>query len=131
MTGETERISARRAALRIAAPLALVVAMLAAVFAGGAGARPKAPPQLDVVGSGTLAWEQVVVRSRPTPESPRVTVLRQFRADFRPQYVLAVDEQLGAEGDPTWYRVSVPAAPTDARAGCGPTRSSSSRSRRS
>ncbi len=51
------------------------------------------------------------MRSRPTPESPRVTVLRQFRADFRPQYVLAVDEQLGAEGDPTWYRVSVPGRP--------------------
>ena len=111
MTGETERRSARRDALRIAAPLALVVAVLAAVFTGGAGARPKSPPRLDVVGSGTLAWEQVVVRSRPISESPRVTVLRQFRADFRPQYVLALDERLDAEGQPTWYRVSVPGRP--------------------
>ena len=54
--------------------------------------------EIDVVGSGTLAWEQVVVRTRPTPESPRVAVLRQFRADFRPQYVLALDERLDAEG---------------------------------
>ena len=104
-------MSAHRDALRIAAPLALVAPCSRPCSQEERSARPKAPPQLDVVGSGTLAWEQVVVRSRPRPDSPRVTVLRQFRADFRPQYVLALDEQLGAEGDPTWYRVSVPGRP--------------------
>jgi lipoprotein-anchoring transpeptidase ErfK/SrfK len=38
-------------------------------------------------------------------------VLRQFRADFRPQYVLALDELRDDEGVPTWYRVSVPGRP--------------------
>jgi hypothetical protein len=64
-----------------------------------------------VVGSGTLHWKQVVVRARPTPDSPRVAVLRQFRADFRPTYVLALRERLDDEGVPTWYRVSVPGRP--------------------
>jgi lipoprotein-anchoring transpeptidase ErfK/SrfK len=91
--------------------LALVALALAAVLAGGAAAAKQNAPEIGVVGSGTLRWEQVVVRARPTPTSPRVAVLRQFRADFRPQYVLALAERLDAEGVPSWYRVSVPGRP--------------------
>jgi lipoprotein-anchoring transpeptidase ErfK/SrfK len=88
-----------------------VALALAAVLAGGAAAAKQKASEIGVVGSGTLRWEQVVVRARPTPSSPRVAVLRQFRADFRPQYVLALGQRLDAEGAPSWYRVSVPGRP--------------------
>ena len=110
MTGSHGRTNARRGAL-LTALLALVVLVPASVVTGGAAAAKLKAPEIDVVGSGTLRWEQVVVRARPTPSSPRVAVLRQFRADFRPQYVLALAERVDAEGEPSWYRVSVPGRP--------------------
>ena len=110
MTGSQGRRNARRGALPTAL-FALVALALAAALAGGAAAAKQKAPEIDVVGSGTLRWEQVIVRTRPTPKSKRVTVLRQFRADFRPQYVLALDERVDDEGIPTWYRVSVPGRP--------------------
>ena len=108
MTGSHGRTNGRRGALA-AALLALLA--LSAVLAGGAGAAALKAPEIDVVGSGTLRWEQVVVRARPKAESRRVAVLHQFRADFRPQYVLALRELRDADGSPTWYRVSVPGRP--------------------
>ena len=91
--------------------LALVAISVAAALAGRADAAKQKAPEIDVVGSGTLRWEQVVVRARPKAESPRVAVLRQFRADYRPQYVLALREVRDADGNPSWYRVSVPGRP--------------------
>ena len=41
----------------------------------------------------------------------RVAVLKQFRPDFRPQYVLALDAVRTKSGKPTWYRISVPGRP--------------------
>jgi hypothetical protein len=111
MTGANERRNAQGRALLMGALPAIVALALASVLSGGAAAAMQKAPEIDVVGSGTLRWEEVIVRARPTPKSPRVAVLRQFRADFRPQYVLALDERLDAEGLPSWYRVSVPGRP--------------------
>lgn len=88
---------------------------LALVLVRGTGAAPAAPTpvsSVDVVGSGTLAWRQVAVRAQPDPASARIADLKQFRSDFRPQYVLALSSVENARtGKPTWYRVSVPGRP--------------------
>jgi len=101
-------------AARVAALLALGVAVCVALgLAIPAHAASKAPRRsaISVVGSGTVAWEQVVVRSRPSPSAARIAILKQFRPDFRPQYVLALSAQRNASGEPTWFRVSVPGRP--------------------
>src|SRR4029450_674629 len=56
-------------------------------------------------------WRQVAVLAKPDAGSRRVAVLEQFRSDFRPQYVLALDAVRTKAGKPTWYRVSVPGRP--------------------
>ena len=113
MTAAFDGKSWRRDALRRAPLLALVLVLgaLAAVLPGTASADRRSATQIDVVGSGTLTWTQVVVRSRPSAGAPRVAVLGQFRRNFRPQYVLALSQRLDAKGDPSWYRVSVPGRP--------------------
>jgi lipoprotein-anchoring transpeptidase ErfK/SrfK len=88
---------------------------LALFHAAGAGARPaelsRASP-VSVVGSGTLERRQVAVLARPRANARRVAVLKQFRPDFRPQYVLALSSVKDAKsGQPTWYRISVPGRP--------------------
>jgi L,D-transpeptidase catalytic domain len=90
---------------------ALVLAFALVAFGTPGSAQARRGPELQVVGSGTLAWHRVVVRARPTPAAPRVAVLNQFRPDFRPQYVLALSERRGAAGKPTWYRITVPGRP--------------------
>jgi hypothetical protein len=89
----------------------LLLALLAVGLPGRAEAEVAAPPGVDVVGSGTLAWHQVVVRARPSESAKRVAVLKQFRPDFRPQYVLALSARPDADGEPAWYRVTVPGRP--------------------
>ena len=37
--------------------------------------------------------------------------MKQFRPDFRPQYVLALDVVRAKDGRPLWYRISVPGRP--------------------
>ena len=66
---------------------------------------------VDVVGSGTIAWREVGVLAEPKAGASRVAVLKQFRPDFRPQYVLALDAVRAKDGHATWYRVSVPGRP--------------------
>ena len=88
--------------------LALAVVVLAHSPAAGAGA-PRAS-KVDVVGSGTLTALRVPVYAKPRASSRRVTTLRQFRSDFRPQFVLALDV-LKRAGKPTWYRVVYPGRP--------------------
>jgi lipoprotein-anchoring transpeptidase ErfK/SrfK len=64
-----------------------------------------------VVGSGTLEWT-VSVRAAPRRDAKRLTVLREFRSQYRPQYVLAVSQLTDeATGEPTWYRIVVPGRP--------------------
>jgi len=90
----------------------IVFAVACAVaFAPGAGARGTKASAVDVVGSGTIAWRQVAVLAKPEAGAARVAVLKQFRPDFRPQYVLALDALRAKDDRTTWYRVSVPGRP--------------------
>ena len=103
--------SARRWLLPIAVGAAILLASALAVAprAGAGGSRASA---VDVVGSGTINWKHVVVRAHPRDTARRVTVLDQFRPDFRPQYVLALSQLEGKKtGKATWYRISVPGRP--------------------
>ncbi len=96
----------------VAAAAGVVFAVaLAVAFAPGAGARATKPSQVDVVGSGTIAWGQVAALAKPRDGAARVAVLKQFRPDFRPQYVLALDVVETKSGKPTWYRISIPGRP--------------------
>ena len=84
--------------------------------AAGAGtAGGKAPlsalASVRVVGSGPIAWGKVAVRSAPSRNAKVVTTLGQFRPDFHPRTVMALDERLDASGAPAWYRISVPGRP--------------------
>jgi lipoprotein-anchoring transpeptidase ErfK/SrfK len=64
-----------------------------------------------VVGSGTLNWT-VAVRAAPRRDAKRVTVLREFRSQYRPQFVLAVKSIADARtGQPAWYEIVVPGRP--------------------
>ena len=92
--------------------LALLVFAIAcaAAVAPSAGAGSTKPSEVDVVGAGTIAWRQVAVVAKPRAGAARVAVLKQFRPDFRPQYVLALDARAQG-GRATWYRISVPGRP--------------------
>jgi lipoprotein-anchoring transpeptidase ErfK/SrfK len=94
-----------------AAGAAALLLVFALVLAPGADAEATRASSVEVVGSGTLNWKQVVVRSKPSAGAAKVVVLEQFRPDFRPQFVLALDQIKGKAGKPTWYRVSVPGRP--------------------
>jgi lipoprotein-anchoring transpeptidase ErfK/SrfK len=101
---------ARRNQLLVLAAGVLAVAC-AVAFAPGAGAGETKPSAVDVVGAGTLDRPTVVVRAKPKAGAARVAVLKQFRSDFRPQYVLALDAVRTTRGEVTWYRISVPGRP--------------------
>jgi lipoprotein-anchoring transpeptidase ErfK/SrfK len=81
-------------------------------FAPGAQARDdSAAARLHVVGSGHLN-SSVTVRSQPRTDARRVTVLKEFRSEYRPQVVLALSQNIDPQtGEPTWYRISVPGRP--------------------
>ena len=90
---------------------AALVAVLAFALAPGAGASPAKPPKVWVVGSGTLAKPQVVVRAKPKDTARRVRVLKEFRPDFSPQYVVALSALKDKKGQATWFRISLPGRP--------------------
>ncbi len=104
-----------RLAPKLALPLAVVLAVVLAPLAGAGGAGGKAPlsplASVSVVGSGPLAWGKVAVRSAPSRDARVVATLEQFRPDFHPRTVLALDARVGRTGEPTWYRISVPGRP--------------------
>jgi lipoprotein-anchoring transpeptidase ErfK/SrfK len=91
--------------------LGLAIAALAVALAPSVAARASKPSEVDVVGAGTITWRHVAVLARPSAGARRVAVLKQFRPDFRPQYVLALDAVRTKAGKPTWYRISVPGRP--------------------
>jgi lipoprotein-anchoring transpeptidase ErfK/SrfK len=96
----------------VATTAALVLFLASAVFlAPPAGARATKASEVDVVGAGTIDWRQVAVLAKPRAGAARIAVLKQFRPDFRPQYVLALDAVRSKAGKPTWYRISVPGRP--------------------
>ena len=64
-----------------------------------------------MVGSGPVAWANVAVRSAPSRNASVVATLAQFRPDFHPRTVMALDQRLDRTGAPAWYRISVPGRP--------------------
>lgn len=100
-----------KALLLLAATVGLVV-----VPAAGAGASATSNPSklaaIDVVGSGTLAWPSVAVRTQPSRSAPVVTTMKQFRPDFRPRAVLALEQRTDpVTGEPAWLRITIPGRP--------------------
>jgi lipoprotein-anchoring transpeptidase ErfK/SrfK len=94
------------------ASAAVLAFAFALSLAPGAGAGASSASSVDVVGSGTIAWKQVGVLASPKEGAKRLAVLKQFRPDFRPQYVLALDALKAKKtGKPTWYRISIPGRP--------------------
>jgi lipoprotein-anchoring transpeptidase ErfK/SrfK len=53
----------------------------------------------------------VAVRAEPDLKAARLTVLTQFRDDFRPRVVLAVGLRRARDGTVSWYRISLPGRP--------------------
>jgi len=97
--------------LAAAVGAALLLAFVLAL-APGAGAGSSRASSIDIVGSGTLDWERVAVRARPSASAKQIGVFKQFRPDFRPNYVLALAQVKSRKtGKPTWYKVSVPGRP--------------------
>ncbi len=80
-------------------------------LAPGADAGRARVASVNVVGSGTILWKQIAIHKSPSSDSPVIAVLKQFRSDYRPQYVLALRQLRNKAGNPTWYRVSVPGRP--------------------
>ena len=90
---------------------ALLPTLLA--FVPVAPAQPAATfgKSVSVVGAGELNRD-VAVRAAPRSDARWVTVLRQFRPDYRPQVVLALSQRSDqGSGAPSWYRISMPGRP--------------------
>jgi lipoprotein-anchoring transpeptidase ErfK/SrfK len=104
-----------RCARRLVVPLALVALAFAApvAVAGGSSNRASLTPlaSVKIVGSGPVVWNRVAVRSAPSRTGRVVTTLTQFRPDFHPRTVLAVDARVDVSGRPSWYRIAVPGRP--------------------
>ena len=88
----------------------LVLCLALALLTFGGEARAEAA-RTSVPAAGHISWAQVAVRSQPSKTAPRITVLSQFRDDFRPRIVLALGVRHDAEGRPTWYKLSLPGRP--------------------
>jgi lipoprotein-anchoring transpeptidase ErfK/SrfK len=92
----------------------LALAATTAAEAGTSTSRTRVAPvaAIDVVGSGQLVWSSVAVRAKPGRDAAVLVTMSQFRADFHPRVVLAVDEVVDARtGRPSWYRISLPGRP--------------------
>ena len=96
---------------RVAALAGVFVAVCALVLASHAGARATKASDVRVVGAGTIAWKRVAVLAGPRAGARRIATLSQFRPDYRPRVVLALDVVGKADKQPTWYRISVPGRP--------------------
>jgi lipoprotein-anchoring transpeptidase ErfK/SrfK len=93
------------------AVLAALPALLAFVPVAPAEPALTAGKGVSVIGSGELNRD-VAVRAAPRSDARRVTVLREFRPDYRPQVVLALSQRTDPEsGAPSWYRISLPGRP--------------------
>jgi lipoprotein-anchoring transpeptidase ErfK/SrfK len=89
--------------------LTCVAAALAVAPAASAGGRLSA---VELPAAGQLTTTKLVARAAPDPHAAKVLVLRQFRADFRWQVVLALSARKGADGR-LWYRLSLPMRPNN------------------
>ncbi len=88
----------------VAALVLLLLSLTAApvATAGDAGAAGGVAPlsrlaSVRVVGSGPIAWGSVAVHSAPRRGAPVLTTLAQFRPDYRPRTVMALDEVRDAQ----------------------------------
>ena len=102
--------TARRGAVAVAAAVSLLTIAACLALTPWASADVTRAPQVRVVGAGLLTRNTVVL-AKPRANARRVAVLRQFRSDFRPQYVLALAVAKSKSGQPLWYRLSVPGRP--------------------
>jgi lipoprotein-anchoring transpeptidase ErfK/SrfK len=91
-----------RASLLACLALALLASTGEARAEGGAASIREA---------GHITWAQVAVRAKPSKTAARLTVLSQFRPDFRPRVVLALGVRYDEQGRPAWYRLSLPGRP--------------------
>lgn len=97
-----------RPAHLVAAVVAAAVGILAVVPAGDAANRPRLPA------AGTVTTLKVIARELPDPAAAAVHVFRDFRKDYRPQYVFALHQREGADGRP-WVHVELPMRPNGLR----------------
>jgi lipoprotein-anchoring transpeptidase ErfK/SrfK len=111
MMGSMARAETIGRVLVAAAGVVLLLAF-ALALAPGAGAGSSRPSAVQVVGSGPLNWPRVSVLAKPSENAKRIAVLTEFRADFHPNYVLALSKRVHPKtGKPTWYRISIPGRP--------------------
>ena len=98
--------------LAFAALIGIALVAFAAPRADAGGAAPLTPlAAVEVFGSGPLAWRQVAVRATPNRSARAIATLGQFRPDFHPRTVLALEARLDRGGKATWYRIAVPGRP--------------------
>jgi lipoprotein-anchoring transpeptidase ErfK/SrfK len=108
----TKAITRERWVVGVAVAALLLALAIALARAPGAGAGPSRTESVDVVGAGTIVWKKISIHAQPTDSSKQVAELQQFRADYRPQYVLALSEVKNPKTrDATWYRISLPGRP--------------------
>lgn len=85
------------------------VALCAAGLAAAPGSAAARAPHPDWPAAGDLVVPRVYVRRSPDRRAQVERVLSQFRSDFRPRVVLALEERAG------WYRLSLPGRPNGRR----------------
>ena len=99
---------------RLVVLVALAVTALALTPIGrgddGSAAAPPTVRTLGLPAAGEILWTKIAVRAKPNKRARVVTVLEQFRSDFRRQFVLAVARSRDAQDRP-WYKISVPGRP--------------------
>ena len=93
--------------------LALLIATVAAVAVAPAAPADVAPVK-QFPAAGELLQLRVAVRAAPSADAPVVRVLHQFRSDFHPEVVLALESREDAFGD-RWYKLSLPGRPNGGR----------------
>ncbi len=91
-------------------PRLLGVALWAALAVVVLAAAVPAAASLHLPAAGHVVAVRVVARERPDPAARAVHVFRDFRQDFRPQFVFALHERVGADGRP-WVHVELPMRP--------------------
>ena len=99
-------VSSSRRPSRASLAACLVLALLS--FTGEARAEAGRSSLRE---AGYIVWAQVAVRAQPNRSAPRMSVLTQFRSDFRPRIVLALSVQRDDRGRAAWYRISLPGRP--------------------
>lgn len=97
--------------MRLTSSLAMAataVGSLVATSTTAAAGGPRLPA------AGPVSALKVIARQRPDPAAAAVHVFRDFRKDYRPQYVFALHRREGADGRP-WVHVELPMRPNGLR----------------